>query len=87
MSTPVTSRIIFKVSLLQSAAKQFSALPNSDQLRLKPRIDALGRKPRPPDAVLISKGNGYSLYRIIVVNFRIIYEIKGRNVLIVSIKT
>lgn len=86
MSGGPPSRNIYRVSLLRSAAAQFAALSRSVQLRIMPRIDSLAANPRPTGSILLSRTQGSSLYRIVVVNYRIIYEVRGRSVMIVSIK-
>ncbi len=74
----------YQIDFSRLAEKQFEALPTQVQQRLQPRIDALAEAPRPP-GVLKMEGEE-NLYRIRVGNYRIIYEIQDRVLLIVVVK-
>lgn len=74
----------YQIDFSKQAEKQFDALPTQVQQRLQPRIDALAETPRPP-GVLKMEGEE-NLYRIRVGNYRIIYEIQDRVLLIVVVK-
>jgi mRNA interferase RelE/StbE len=76
--------VTYQIDFSRLAEKQFEALPTQVQQRLQPRIDALAEAPRPP-GVLKMEGEE-NLYRIRVGNYRIIYEIQDRVLLIVVVK-
>lgn len=74
----------YRIEFVKQAAKQFKALPNQEQQRLKPKIDALVKDPRPSGVVKLSGKD--DLYRIRVGNYRIIYNIQDNQLLILVVK-
>ncbi len=74
----------YRIEFVKQAAKQFKALPNQEQQRLKPKIDSLAKEPRPTGVVKLSGED--DLYRIRVGNYRVIYSIQDNQLLILVVK-
>ncbi|MGL5941998.1 MAG: type II toxin-antitoxin system RelE family toxin [Waterburya sp.] len=74
----------YRIEFVKQAAKQFKALPKQEQQRLKLKIDALVKDPRPSGVVKLSGQD--DLYRIRVGNYRIIYSIQDNQLLILVVK-
>jgi mRNA interferase RelE/StbE len=74
----------YRIEFVKQAAKQFKALPNQEQQRLKPKIDALAKDPRPTGIVKLSGQD--DLYRIRVGNYRVIYSIQDNQLLVLVVK-
>ncbi|MGL5795410.1 MAG: type II toxin-antitoxin system RelE family toxin [Waterburya sp.] len=74
----------YRIEFVKQAAKQFKALPNQEQQRLKPKIDALVKDPRPIGVVKLSGQE--DLYRIRVGSYRVIYSIQDNQLLILVVK-
>jgi mRNA interferase RelE/StbE len=74
----------YRIEFVKQAVKQFKALPNQEQQRLKPKIDALAKEPRPTGVVKLSGQD--ELYRIRVGNYRVIYNIEDNQLLILVVK-
>lgn len=70
----------YRIEFAKPAMKQFKALPPQTQQRLKPKIDALSCEPRPVGMVKLSGKE--DLYRIRVGNYRIIYAIEDKQLLV-----
>jgi len=74
--------VSYKIEFSRKAERQFKALTNQIQKRLKPKIDALAQKPRPRG---VKKLEGEDeLYRVRVGDYRVIYQVRD-NVLIVLV--
>jgi mRNA interferase RelE/StbE len=66
------------------ALRQLAKLGQQIQARLKPKKKALADNPRPPDC---KKLQGFeNLYRIMVGNYRVIYEIHDKVLLVLIVK-
>lgn len=65
------------------AARDLKAIARADQVRIARRIDALADNPRPYGVHKLDGEKG--LYRIRVGDFRIIYMIEGRRLVVVII--
>jgi mRNA interferase RelE/StbE len=63
---------MYKISILRSAVKDLSKLPNDYARLVSQHIDRMSDNPRPPDAKKLEAQMGYSL-RVGV--YRILYEI------------
>ena len=72
----------YKIEFSPKAERQFKDLSTQIQKRLKPKIDALAKNPR-PRGVKKLKGED-ELYRIRAGDYRIIYQIQD-NALIVLV--
>jgi mRNA interferase RelE/StbE len=73
----------FKVTVKQSVAKDLRPIPKKEVARILKRIQALAVEPRPPGAEKLS---GREKYRIRQGVYRIIYEIKDEELVVVVVK-
>ncbi len=74
----------FRVLIKPSAKKELVAVTTKkDRQRIVRRIQSLSENPRPPGCQKLS---GYDRYRIRQGNYRIVYEIRDFEVLVVVIK-
>ena len=73
----------FELIFKQSVAKDLRAIPSKDVKKILKRIEALKIKPRPPG---VEKLSGQGKYRIRQRVYRIIYEIKNHELIIVVVK-
>jgi len=74
----------YRVEFTRQAAKSFKDLPFQEQQRLKPKIDALSAEPRPNGVVKLADEE--NLYRIRVGNYRVIYNIQDKQLIILTLK-
>jgi len=74
----------YEVRFAPAAERQFSKLPRTDQARLTVVIDKLHGNPRPQGVEKLSGEE--DLWRIRVGDFRVIYEITDRVLLILIVK-
>jgi mRNA interferase RelE/StbE len=74
---------MFTVLFTASATKSFHALSAEVQGRMKPKIDALASNPHPPGA---KKLQGEEAYRIRVGDYRVVYEIKGKQLIVLVLR-
>jgi mRNA interferase RelE/StbE len=77
--------MVYHVEFGRSAAKQFTKLPRQDQIRLKSRLDALSRNPRPRGAIKL-KGEEEALFRLRAGDYRILYQVKDCILLVLVLK-
>ena len=76
---------MYEIRWKPSARKSFLSLPKRVRESMESRIDALVREPRPPGC---RKMTGYdALYRIRVGDYRVIYEVRDRVLLVIVIWT
>lgn len=73
----------YKILIKASAAKELELLPKPDRKRVADKILALAADPRP---VGVQKLAGEDQYRLRQGDYRIIYEIIDREVLVLVIK-
>jgi addiction module toxin, RelE/StbE family len=71
----------YKIEFSKKAKKQFKSLPKLFQERLAPQINALASNPRPRGSIQLS-GVEENVYRIRVGDYRIVYEIYDKILLI-----
>ena len=74
----------YTVEFLPSAQRELAALPKDVQRRIASRIDALREDPRPPRARQLQGED--RLYRFRVGDYRVIYSIEGRRLVVVIVK-
>jgi len=74
----------YRIEFTTCAAKDLKALERPVLKRIAARIDALANDPRPPSAKLLAANE--RLYRIRVGDYRVIYEIEDRTVLVLIIR-
>ena len=73
----------FEVIFKQSVAKDLRQIPKKDIARILKRIQALGAEPRPPG---VEKLSGQEKYRIRQGVYRILYEIRNNELIVVVVK-
>ena len=73
----------YKIEFSRKAERQFRDLTAQIQKRLKPKIDALARTPRPRG---VKKLEGEDeLYRIRVGDYRVIYQIQDKALIVLVV--
>lgn len=73
----------YSILIKKNAAKELEAVPRKDRLRIVERIHSLASDPRPFGAEKLS---GEDKYRIRQGNFRILYEIRDRELVVTVIR-
>jgi mRNA interferase RelE/StbE len=73
----------FKVTVKQAVAKDLRRIAKKEIARILKRIEALAVEPRPPGAERLS---GQEKYRLRQGVYRIIYEIKDEELIVVVVK-
>ncbi|HPI93248.1 MAG TPA: type II toxin-antitoxin system RelE/ParE family toxin [Deltaproteobacteria bacterium] len=73
------------VTFTSHAARSFRKLPRDVQTRLSPSIESLKEDPRPPGSEKL-KGSD-NAYRIRVGDYRILYEVRDRELIVCIIET
>ena len=74
----------FRIEVSATAEKQIRKLPREDQVRVLRAIQPLATEPIPPGS---RKIRGYDdVFRIRVGNYRILYRVAGRRLLIIILK-
>lgn len=73
----------FEVIFKQSVAKDLRQIPKKDIARILQRIEALRSEPRPPG---VEKLSGLEKYRIRQGVYRILYEIRNNELIVVVVK-
>ncbi len=74
---------LYNVLITKSAAKELEAIPEKDRRRIIERIRGLSSEPRPFG---VEKLSGDDKYRIRQGNFRILYEILDRDLVVTVIR-
>ena len=74
----------YAVELLPSAQRELTALPEDVQRRIANRIDGLREDPRPPGVKQLQGED--RLYRLRVGDYRVIYSIDGRRLVVLVIR-
>lgn len=75
---------LYSVVLTESARKSLRAIHTADQKRLYGAIELLRTNPRPPAAKKLRNRDGF---RVRVGDYRIVYEVSEREILIVVFLT
>jgi len=73
----------YEVIFKQSVAKDLRQIPKKDVARILKRIDVLRTEPRPPG---VEKLSGQEKYRIRQGVYRILYEIRNDELIVVVVK-
>ena len=74
----------YRIEFSPAAESQFKKLPKEVQARLKHRIDALAENPFPRGVKKLSAEE--SFYRLRIGDYRIIYQVQGKALLILILK-
>lgn len=73
----------YKITFKSSVAKDLRAIPSADVQRILSRINELAENPRADSCTKLS---GHELYRVRQGNYRIVYEIRDGELVVVVIK-
>jgi mRNA interferase RelE/StbE len=73
----------YSLVIRRSAAKELEALPLKDRRRVVKRIQRLANEPRPPGCEKLS---GEEKYRLRQGDYRILYEIVDRELVVTVVK-
>jgi len=73
----------FEVIFKQSVAKDLRQVPKKDVVKILKRIEGLKEEPRPPG---VEKLSGQEKYRIRQGVYRILYEIRNKELIVVVVK-
>jgi len=74
----------YRIEFSPTAESQFKKLPKEVQVRLKHRIDILAENPFPRGVKKLSAEE--NLYRLRIGDYRIIYQVQGKALLILILK-
>ena len=75
----------FEISVKTSAQKEARKVPPKTLLKLKQALDKLAENPRPHGAKRL-QGTKEEIYRIRVGDYRVLYEIKENQLVIIVIR-
>nr|WP_324257269.1 type II toxin-antitoxin system RelE/ParE family toxin [Cellvibrio fontiphilus] len=73
----------YKITFKSSVTKDLRAIPSADIQRILSHIDELAENPRAEGCIKLS---GNELYRVRQGNYRIVYEIRDGELIVVVIK-
>ena len=73
----------YKVLIKPSAVKELEAIPQKDRTRIVYRIQGLAENPRPPGCEKLSNRDKY---RIRQGKYRILYQIRDKEVVVVVVR-
>lgn len=74
----------YTIEFSKKAERQFKDLPRSVQLKIAPKISALAETPRPGKAKKLEGQD--NIYRIRVGDYRIIYQVQDKALIVLVIK-
>jgi mRNA interferase RelE/StbE len=74
----------YRIEFTHRAAKELRALDKTTVKRIAARINALADNPRPPSSKLLEATD--RLYRIRVGDYRVIYQVEDRTVLVLIVR-
>ena len=74
----------YTIKFKPTAARQLAKLPKTIQVKIARKIDSLAIAPHPQGTVKLRGGD--DLYRLRVGNYRIIYQVKNDQLLILVVK-
>jgi mRNA interferase RelE/StbE len=73
----------YRLLIKSSASKEIETLPKQDRRRIVAKVTALSHEPRPPGCEKLS---GHDQYRLRQGNYRILYEIRDSDLIVVVVK-
>jgi mRNA interferase RelE/StbE len=73
----------YKIIFRKSVAQDMRRIPNRDLRRILATIDSLSEEPRP---LGVERLSGQEKYRVRQGNYRIIYEINDKEVIVIVVK-
>ena len=74
----------YRIEFAPSAARQFTKLPRDTQDRVAAKVDSLAANPRQHGIEKLAGAAG--LYRVRVGDFRIVYEIHDKRLVVLVVK-
>ena len=74
----------YRIEFTNRAARELKALDKTTVKRIAARIDALADNPRPQSSKLLERND--RLYRIRVGDYRVIYQVEDRTVLVLIVR-
>ncbi|MDO8486032.1 MAG: type II toxin-antitoxin system RelE/ParE family toxin [Candidatus Limnocylindrales bacterium] len=76
----------YEIEFLPSAAREFEALPREAQSRVADAIDALADEPRPSAAKLLSGTGRERIWRIVIGQYRVLYQVTDVRVTVAIVR-
>jgi len=73
----------YRVVISRKVRKDFKRIPPQDAMRILEAIQALADAPRSPDS---KKLKGEELYRIRIGGYRVVYEIRDEELVVIVVK-
>ena len=73
----------YNISIKPSAVKEIEGIPKKDRLRIVRNIKGLASNPRPPGCEKLTGGDKYRIRRG---DYRIVYSVSDRELIIVVVK-
>jgi mRNA interferase RelE/StbE len=73
----------YKVLIKPSAVKELESIPKKDRQRITTKIGSLANNPRPSGCQKLS---GQERYRVRQGNYRIVYEIQDKELIVLVVK-
>jgi len=77
--------LTYRIEILPSAQRELAVLPLREQKRVNERIRRLADTPRPP-GITVLQGQKDAYYRLRVGDYRIIYQIQDKVLLVLVVK-
>ncbi len=74
----------YKIEISATAERQLKKIRREDQVRILRAVSLLARDPRPDGCRKMSSYD--DIYRIRVGNYRVIYEIDGKQIVVIILK-
>ena len=75
--------MIYAVGFLRKVQKELADLPSADYERVRDAVGRLADNPRPPGCIKLTGREGW---RIRIGNYRVIYEISDKQLLVTVIR-
>jgi mRNA interferase RelE/StbE len=73
----------YRLLIKPSAVKELEAIPTKDRRRLVTRLEGLAANPHPPGSEKLA---GHDLYRVRQGNYRVLYSVHARELIVLVIK-
>jgi mRNA interferase RelE/StbE len=75
--------VTYSVQFVPSARRAIDSIPKQDRIRIAQKIDALASNPFPPGSKKLAD---VEAYRIRVGNYRVIYEVARKKLIILALR-
>ena len=76
----------YRIEVLPSAAREFEALPRDARARVADAVDALSAEPRPDGAKLLSGTGRERIWRVVVGQYRILYQVLDARIIVIIVR-